>query len=250
MKKIIFLLSFLAVTGTAFAQKGLHLGLRLQPQISYMNQGEISAMNDQIDYVIPSYGFAGGLAVGYHFTDNVGVELGLLYSAQKQEFKGNIAGLGSEVKSSLGLNYFKLPLLFVANTSPEVGTQFSFGIGPQLGILTGAKQEFNGNEVVAIDGVNYAAKDVYQQIEFGVAMQLGVRFKVTDEIFIDAALRFDYGITDAENKEATLSNGQKFFSDTYAADSNPFTVGGNNRGALNNITGALMIGGTYVLPID
>jgi len=110
-----------------------------------------------------------------------------------------------------------------------------------------------------------------------VVLGLGIDIKVTDNIFINANVRIDYGLTDAENKDMnswktksyftkynTLQESTPKYKDAqgkevwflqdpyqyYTKSGNSYVQTGDVRSATANATVGFQIGATYVLPFD
>ncbi|MCZ2356499.1 MAG: PorT family protein [Bacteroidia bacterium] len=294
MKKLLLLLTVYVLSqNIAFGQKGFHLGFKVSPQSTWLRNQNDADANSTLDYDY-KYGLSGGIFGGYHFTDNIGLELNFLYSSQGQKWKGTykspVETVTHDIKGLTNLNYFKMPLLLKFNTSPDAGTMFSFFLGPQLSFLMGSKEEhsYDGFTDIKIDGVNGSItnktlgqtmsfqfnESQFSKTLFDAVFGMGVIFKVSDRIHINFDVRFDYSLSNAENKDATISgsyktnSGQtlgtfsnvKYWKDRYHRfgdnPTNPFiwfTPDANNpspkvRETATNIVGAINLGMTFVIP--
>lgn len=293
MKKIFLLLAvYMLCQHTASAQKGFHLGFKAAPQTTWLRNQNDADANSSLDYDY-KWGFSSGIFGGYHFSDHIGVELGFLFSGQGQKWKGSykspLETTTHDIKGVTKLNYFKMPLLFEFNTSPDAGTMFSFFVGPQASFLLSSKEEhsYDGFTDIQIDGVNGTITDrtlnqtmtfqfnesQFKKTLFDAVAGMGVDFKINDQIHFNVNVRFDYGLTNAENTDATISGSTKSGSQTLSTFSNVkywkdryhrfgddprnpmvwFTPDSNNpspkaRETTTQIVGSLNFGMTFVIP--
>lgn len=201
-------------TATVSAQQGLNLSVKAIGANSMMLNSDDSDAGDAFDRqftLAPAF----GLGVGYGFTDNLGVGLDVIYSMQGQRYKS----MGTELYQKN--SYLKIPLLFVYNTELSGSTSFIAKVGPQLGLLTSSKlTDKDGNDILG------DTKDSFNSTDFGAALSLGVGFNLGGNLRLSAALRGDYGFTNAEDEDAV----------GYPA----------GRAATNNLTTGVEVGLTYL----
>jgi len=140
-KTFLFIVAFAAAFfafSLAQAQKGLHLGVRLAPQATFLNNQNDMDEGPIYDPQI-KMGFMGGIGVGYYFLDILGVEIDALYSSQgvgaimrfDPEPDYNAEGEYS-LRMNRSLSYLKVPVLLKLNTSSEARVMGSFFLGPQF----------------------------------------------------------------------------------------------------------------------
>ncbi len=278
--QIIFLI-LLLLGGSVSAQRGLQLGIRLNPQGNmFLNSVDNEAGTGCNP--IPRFGFAGGISIGYGFNDNVGVEANVLYSSQPMSYKGTedtaFYILNAEVgkykldqEVSLSSSWVKVPVFLRFNTSTANPTKFIFQIGPQFNFLTGMTGNWKRDERITynagvpapvvnnydkdldakefVDARGYKIKEAYNNSHVGLAMQLGAGFRLKEEadLFLSAMLRLDYGFGDIENKNLKDKNGDKVWDKGAFLDAK--NVRNKERSATNPITVGLTIGLTYILPL-
>ena len=222
------------------------------PQNSVLINEADFAEGDELNFA-STWGRAYGVMAGYNFTDKISIRTNILLSSQGQKYVGDlsqfqnidsgsyamntvgqkfIAGnLSNDYTAEVKLNYIKLPFLLKINSDPDEAAFFSFEIGPQINILSSATHIID-DKTVSYSPFNFETKDLYNSSTFAVAFGLGADFSLTDNLKLNANLRFDYGLTDAENKAFEVS-GRKAWSE--------------DRPATNPATGGLMLGLTYVL---
>jgi len=224
MKKFLIVPALL-LAGSAMAQKGLHVGVRIQPQSTWLYNQDDSDEGPELDFK-SSFGMSGGLEVGYHLTDGFGLGLGLLYSSHNQKYEGKteVAGVTlSNEEAHTRLNHLKIPIMIQLNTDSEAGSMFSFFVGPQFNLLMGYKDkltstpktgtattlEASGTEMTTTYG-SFSTKETldaspYTKSQLGAVLGMGAQFKLADNLFLGVELRFDYLFGDAENKKAKVT---------------------------------------------
>jgi hypothetical protein len=234
MKKSILLASIITTaiivsTKNADAQQGIQLGIEGSPQISWIINND-DQTNKQFEYQ-NTFNGSFGISGQYGFTKNMGIGLNALYSIQGQRFK--LSG----IERTKQIEYLKIPLMFTYNYEFNSDIKFIGKIGPQLGVLTNAKLiDKDGDAIVG----NH--KEAYEDYDFEGVLYAGIGYKINDNVFIDSSLRFDYGFTDAENKNYT-----KNINNPYELiQTNGYSNNVNSRKNANNITSGLSFGIRYV----
>jgi len=184
----IILLALLPTAGLAQSE-GLKLGVKVIPQSTWMLNQQDSDAGPEFDYVT-TWGLAFGASGDIFTSPNFGVGLEMLYSSQGQKFKAF-----DTLQFAKKLTYLKVPLLLNFATAGD-GTNFLAQVGPQMNILLNSDlQDENGHPVP-----NTIA---YKSVSFAVALFLGVTINVGVAAIV-TGLRFDYGLTDAEDKDASI----------------------------------------------
>lgn len=216
----------IASVTNASAQKGTQLGVEGTPHISWLfNQDDKD--NNQFKS-INTFGASFGVSGQYNFTESIGIGLNALYSFQGQRYE-----LGG-VERIKKLEYIKVPVLFVF--SSDINSDFLFigKIGPQVGFLVNAKlTDKDGDNIVGNQ------KSAYENLNIEGLVYAGIGYRLTDNLCLDASLKFEYGITDAENKEYT-KNINNPLSATFDGS------GINNREITRTSTAGIAIGLRYL----
>jgi len=237
MKKLVCLLSFAAIIGNANAQKGtidqtgIHFGLQGGfNSVWILNQNNYGFQ--ELDYS-RTFGFATGLAIGYNFENNFGVQVDINYATMGQDYfdvskdfcnidvNGDNKPEKVETFRYIDLSYVQIPIQFRYQSERVKKQIISFHAmaGPTLGFLTSAKMiyeadtAYDGNIVViSSDSIDYMVPDFFQTaatesaeayftgIDFGVSIDLGVDIYVTENIYITPAFKAYYGLTDINSK--------------------------------------------------
>lgn len=155
-----------AACATALAQKGLHLGVRYAPQASfYINSDDF---DDPHQDPRVRFRHSGGLLLGYHFSDNIGVGTELTLSGEgiryiiQESHRINLSS-GYDFTDDVNLTYFKLPILFRFNTDPTKRAAFQGFVGPQFSFLTGANRNFVETYLGETKSYNYKTFDYKTQ---------------------------------------------------------------------------------------
>ena len=163
MKRKLFFILLLALgVGNIYAQKGLSLEIIAQPGISFGGEFDVTKSLTSTDTWVAmdkslTVNMNMGAELGYNFTDNMGVSLGLLYSHQGQKFSDYSWTIGNETVSwgrSVSLNYLKIPIQFNYISTPVQNMSFIFSTGFYLGFLMSYTDE---NIVSASDGSNFTS---------------------------------------------------------------------------------------------
>ena len=224
-----------------FAQQGFYLGGRLvAPQSTWLMNKNDADEGPELDWK-STIGVAGGIAVGYNVSDNMGFEMNILFSGQGQKYEGKIETkdqanttiIRTEVYTAqTKLMYMKLPLLFKVNTNPESTVGFTFFTGPQFDFLMGCKEEYNGTYTGSAGNGSWKSELDKDEITttyspsgassststtklsgkpykgFGVdwVLGLGAQFNLSENFQLTATFRADYGLGDAEDKDCKLKS--------------------------------------------
>lgn len=214
-----------------FAQKGIQVGAGWLPQTTWLlNKNDFDA-GDELDHV-PTFKLSSvGATIGYNFTNSIGIKSGFILSSQGQKYEGKI--LNTKAEWERQLSYLKIPLLFHFNTNPEANTMFVLEAGIQLAKLTSAKYMVQGEEVIFKDtnGDNIATTEFWKSSLIQPTFAFGPAFNM-GKLTLNALLRFDGDLSDAENKDAKIGT-----VSVYSA----------NREANKNVTGGLWLTLNYKL---
>lgn len=197
MKQITSILIFFTLSSGVFAQEGLRLGIKGAPQASWMFNADEA---DHPDFLyVPTVRSSFGLSLGFNFSDRAGLAMDVLWSDQGQRYEyGNH-------DYSTRLRYLKLPFMLSINSNPDKTGFVFMNIGPQFGFLLSAETD---NHLVVDDGelefYNEELDDVRdanQSFNFGAMFAVGVAFNLSEFMQFTTALRGDFAVTDAEDKQ-------------------------------------------------
>jgi opacity protein-like surface antigen len=246
MRKLILCLLVATSTVSIFAQKGLHIGGNIGVNsVWILNQNNYGF--SEMDYEL-KFGAIAGLAGGYNFTPNAGIELQLNYAMLGQNYFDVIRDFGpidsvtgkpdkTDTYRYVKMSYLQVPVLFRYQTTKEKKDKVEFHVmaGPAVGLLLSADQSYeadvDGNGSVelldyaiapesAVDAFNATdpveePEEYFSSMDIGLQLDLGVDIYVSDELYVTPALKTYYGITDI-NSEPTRE------IDGYTASHNAF----------------------------
>jgi hypothetical protein len=205
----LFLFIFLFIFSSSLkAQKGKELVIGANAALTgvlIMNQNFYG--EPEIKYA-PKMGYAAGFNIGYNFSESLGIMGEIQYSLQGQKYEGKQSMNGNtyEVDRDIDLRYINIPLFFKFSSGDKL-VRFRFLVGPQVGILLEATQEYTRNgtklrsEAIDLDGNKFTTdandiKDRFEKYGFSFAADLGADFHVSDVLCLTVGLRGNYGLTD------------------------------------------------------
>ena len=235
--------------GTLLAQKGLKVGGFAMPQfVGLYNLDDVDAAPEVYTFD-PLWGMAGGLVVGYNFSDYFGIAANAVYSQQGGAYTAS-EGLNTTTRFVNRLQYFKLPLMLIVNSNPtDRKAMFHIGAGAQVGFLTGA-YTYNDNpalgKLLPSNVTQFpGGKELYQPMDLSIVGEIGMDIKLPpDNFLLNLLLRGDYSLQDVENKDASFR-----ISDNGTTESLLYWP--NIRGAIRNndtfgFNIGLLVGVTYI----
>lgn len=193
MKKIVVSVALIATNMivlpySASAQEGFQVGIEGTPQMSWLiNKDDMDSK--RFEY-LNTFNGSFGISAQYGYSKTMGVGLNVLYSSQGQRYKFD------GVEQIRKTEYLKIPVVLIFNNEINPDWLFTVKIGPQLDLLTNAKLTDKDGNVTVSD-----QKNAYEDFEIAGVTSVGFGYKLTEMLSLDAALRFDYGFTDAENKD-------------------------------------------------
>jgi len=225
MKKTIFKIGIIAaglllLVSNARAQQGFQFGVQGIPQMSWlMNKDDRN--NGNFEY-LNTYDAAFGLYSQYGFNESMAIGLDAIYSLQGQRYKL----FGTERYRRV--EYLKIPITFINYIYLTERVNLFYKIGPQLGIVATARlTDKDGNNIVSDQ------KGAYENAELDIMAAAGVGIKINERFVLDLAVRYDFGVTDAENKDYQ----HNFTSTTGNGGASP-----SDRAVTNNMTLGLAVG--------
>lgn len=127
MKKFFLLILILYLFSTpslSFAQQWFDVGVKGSYNSTWLFNKNI--LYDQLVSYKPSFGYNGGVKIGYNFNENVELTLDFIYTAFNQTITDNIEN--TDWKKQTNLIFYDIPLLFRYNKEgsyTEAGFQYS-----------------------------------------------------------------------------------------------------------------------------
>jgi hypothetical protein len=140
--KINFIVALFLMSSLAIQAQSVEFGVRFMPTFSTFQifTPTTGRLNSDL-----SVGYGLGGFVGYHFTEQFGVQGEIIYSAIAQKYKE------VDVERQIDLKYVNIPLLFSLNTGKSQKINFNLVAGPQIGISAGSKlSSGTGNAVLSV----------------------------------------------------------------------------------------------------
>ncbi|WP_121353669.1 porin family protein [Flavisolibacter nicotianae] len=209
MKKHLFFLSFLFVSGAVMAQSKPSFGVRVGVVNSSMSGDAVNNFQNLLTYTggaVTSHsktGFYGGGFVSIPVSENFSVEPGLTYTQKGYELRGSLGIKGTDIiggKSQLDLAYIEMPVLAKATIS---GLQLF--AGPQVGYLASA----NLHTTAGVFGFNFIndKRDVKDQFNpWDVSLTGGVGYQFGNGFSINAA--YDHGLSKVNSGQSIQAYNQ------------------------------------------
>lgn len=194
MKKILAI-AVIVITSlsSAQAQEGIRLGAKGSFFSTWLFNKNVSDRNASLDYA-STFSPTFGIQAIFMLKETYGISAEVVYASHKQKYDGYFGNNEDNTfTNEIKLSYIDIPILF--RVSSPKGPFFE--IGPQVSLLTGAKETF---ELANSSSLNYSDKDVKDDFAgFGVAgiLGFGIDIKLTDMINLTTGLRFGYMFTDA-----------------------------------------------------
>ncbi|MGR6086615.1 MAG: porin family protein [Arcticibacter sp.] len=202
MKKALLTLGIALAAMTTQAQD-FRLGITGGLNSTWLLNDNVFSANDGLD-VASTFGGRFGLEGIYSFNEKVGMSIGLNFiSGHNQKYAGDQTFLDGDLKTKL--RYIDIPLMFRLTS----GSGSYFELGPQIGILSSAKEDFKSN-----DGQeSWSDVDVKSSLNttnVAFVFGFGADIDVSENIFITTGLRLGYGFTDVTKDYPTT---QDFLND-------------------------------------
>lgn len=202
MKKLIPVLVLItSLSFNIYGQKGFEIGIH-EGVNSIWLVTQNTYGDPELSY-LAKFGHAGMISLGYKIKNNVGISSGLGYTLRGQKYEGK--QFSSMAYRDISLLYLQIPVL-IKFTAGEKSIRFHFLLGPQIGYLLNAEQEYtrDGEPVNTVINNSIAGKknitDRFQKTDVSLILDLGQGFSLTNNYFknlyLNFGLRFNIGLTD------------------------------------------------------
>lgn len=191
MKKRIVLLSFLLISTISFAQGNMRFGIKAGPNFSTIIETATrknsdltrrSTINQQTFFHI-------GFVFEFLFSEHISIQGEALYSAQGAKLLNSYASAdGRDIHRKI--NYAIFPIFGKYYLTP----QLSIELGPQIGLVINAKDDFG----------NLGERNIEKEIkghDFSVAG--GIAFELINGIFLQG--RYTMGLTNINGKGGVVN---------------------------------------------
>lgn len=166
-----------------------------------------------------TYAGAFGVGVNYYWNKKWGVGLDAIYSFQGQEKEYGLndtlfIGIFENVK----LQYLKIPVTARYRSDSDTRFRYRATFGPTVMVLVDATKK----QTVPSKEAEGDAKSEFNQLNWGLFTSQGVQFKIGKKIWLNFDLIADWGISDAEDKDAVVRD-LLFETSTLYPDDRPST---------------------------
>ena len=241
MRKTIISLFFLGTCFLAGAQalKGFHIGISVMPfQYWYQNKNfKNESTKLKNDNTIIN-GFATGINSSYFFNNNWSVNLGFEYATQTNRFMRAYKAItdsngqttnyfNSDNYEQTKLNYFKVPITLQYSFSSNENIHFYISQGLQISLLNNYEYKIlqtdeNGKYSIYIANPSTISQvgnlfpeqninkenqlDWYNKSIIGYVSNYGIKYRLSDKLFLNSALRFEYDFTNTDGKVFEYKN--------------------------------------------
>jgi hypothetical protein len=235
MKKALLIIAVVVASLNVQAQS-FRLGLSGGINSTWLMNKNVFDAGDELD-IATTFGGRLGIDAIYSFNEKVGLSIGFNFiSGHNQKYTGE-DGFGGDYDAKVKLRYFDIPILFRLTSSG--GTYFE--LGPQIGILTSAKEDF---EASGFSDNDHDAKNAFNTTNIAAIIGFGVDIDVTDNLYITTGLRLGYGFTDATKEFDTPL--EVTASDTFTAQITHYDDEGDfNYEKSSRVFGGLHLGLSY-----
>ena len=252
MKKICFTILFAVMSTSLFAQAGVQVGIRLNPELTWLINKSDADAGDELDFKSHFSYLSFGVGALFNANNNFGLGIDVLFSREGQAFKGiwsptpdsdvysaivatqlflNDTVISGDYEALAELNYVKLPLMLSLTSDNTRPFFVNLLVGPQLNFLQGVAQEVDGKDF-EYPKTDITPKDLYRPVTINGILAVGGSYNLASHLVLSAKFRFDYGFTDVEKKDVMVSydgaDPVRFYSIT--------------RKPSQNLTGGLMVG--------
>ncbi|MEN9610199.1 MAG: hypothetical protein RLZZ628_1013 [Bacteroidota bacterium] len=194
--KATFIVAFFLMNALAVQAQGVEFGIRFMPTFSTFQvfTPTTGRLNPDL-----SIGYGIGGFVGYYFTEQLGVQGEIIYSAIAQKYKE------VDIEHQIDLQYVNIPLLLSLNSGKSQKINFNLVAGPQIGISAGSKlSSGTGNAVLSV-----------KKGDIGFAYGAGLDFGITPVRLFRLGLGFRgvVGLLDISDHNTTLTTNNYYVLD-------------------------------------
>jgi hypothetical protein len=190
MKKITLLLGMLlGGVATSQAQTGVQFGLKTGLSMAVLD----GTINQETKF---KPGLHVGAVMRWRPSTHVAIQPELVYSQQGSSNEQTV-GYGTMLENKTKLSYLNLPILLKVYLGEVVNLQ----VGPQFGLLLGARQDGQVGYYSGSSGSGYTSKDIDVKPDYkgDVGLCGGVGIDLKNGLI--AAARLNYGLSDINNNE-------------------------------------------------
>ena len=200
MKKIFFVV-LLSLMMSSIQAQTMRIGLTGGVNLTSLMCSNLSAMSPNLNSTT-TFSPSIGASCLFKTAPELGLYLGLIYSAQNQKYKGTQTApyAGSETfNSETKISYIDVPILFRYYTPVAV----FFELGPQISFITGASEDRNWSPSYVYNpnqkGADFSSD--FNGFNCEAVVGLGYTRRLMNLIYLDIGFRAGYGLIDVTNQE-------------------------------------------------
>lgn len=240
MKKVLLTVIVFLFALSAQAQ-GFRIGMSGGINSTWLMNKNVFDQGDDLD-IASSFGGRLGLDAIYSFNDKIGLSVGINFiSTHNQKYTGENSSGSYSYDAKTKLNYLDIPILFrlTAQSGPY------FEIGPQIGILGSAKEDFEESPNSGDNYTNYNVKNGFNTTNVALILGFGVDIDVLEKLYITTGLRLGYGFSDVTKEYGSST---ELYNSTESFTTNAAHIDDNNQFNYEKTTrvfGGLHLGVSY-----
>ncbi|MCF8238344.1 MAG: PorT family protein [Saprospiraceae bacterium] len=192
---MIIALFILAQPIQGIAQHG-EVGLRFMPTFTAFDAKTSDGGTIQGEVTL---GYGGGLLLGYHFSDYVGVQGEIIYSSLSQKYKE------MDIEHRVELKYINIPLMLSLNTGKTKPVNFNLVGGPQIGLSVGTNLTTTGDDGSGTSKAVLSVKKGDLGLAYGAGVDFGLNAAQTFRLGL--GFRGVYGLFDiSDNNNSSTTD--------------------------------------------
>ncbi|MDQ3141535.1 MAG: PorT family protein [Bacteroidota bacterium] len=203
MKNLINTFILMFFVSTIFAQKGkFYIGINACMQNTWIMNSEDYDRGGELDFTTTFYP-AFGLNLGYNLSDKMGLQSGVIYSFQGQNY---ITAGNTHADYSTDLTYIKIPLVVTYLGNVQKNVSFLGQVGVQLSL--NQKATSSRNQAFGIYGGTdlVDVKNKYSPYTVDIILGSGINVNLSKSLDLQALIRIDYSLTDIEDIDVKPSS--------------------------------------------
>lgn len=186
---VLIILSCIFLSANLKAQSGFHAGIHAGYNVVGIFDPETYGAPDY-EYK-PKYGFLVGAALGYDFVSFIGIQTELNYAKMGHDVKKDYPS-GESILREIDFDYIQIPLMAKVRLGGG-DVRYYLLFGPQFSFLTKASIYSTETAEVVTDAIENGN---FKKNDFGLSLGTGADILLVDNLFINAGLRFYYGLSD------------------------------------------------------
>jgi hypothetical protein len=191
---LILLLLIQTLPNHGLAQYG-EVGLRFMPTFSAFDARTSDGGTVQGELTL---GYGGGLLLGYHFSEYVGVQGEIIYTSLTQKYKE------TDAERRVDLKYVNIPLFLSLNTGKTKMVNFNIVGGPQIGLSVGSKLTTKNDDGSSTSKAVLAVKKGDLGLAYGAGVDFGLNSLRT--LRLGLGFRGVYGLLDISDTNKSSSS--------------------------------------------